>query len=949
MLCPMCATTRRSPARIAVDTLAIALALLGAACRPMTPESAPGRADDAVPTAWADATPDADGYYADPEGTWLEMLDAGPIGPLLTDVQDALDDGIDAGRLISRIAPSSGLSPSLVITDRVATTAASTATVAADDVAAALRRLAIAGSTPRIQGYAAIPLLEWTAVVTEGLTVWLLISGWTGDAGLRGAGDVARPRPAGDAIDVWRYTWSSDQWTWTAWAMPRSGYRAIRADVLQAASPAVFVSVRPRAWWPKNNAPCEDGWTSPDRSWIACYGEKGMQPIGPRAGERAGGWQPTYKARRLEVRSADGAVVHRPVDDWTGDDAIGVPSVTVLGWLDAPARLVFAEAACGESCGFNDCGDYNPRVLDLGTGRVTPVGLPGRPLALDAARARLAGMDDVARVVRIADLDTGQMRSLPMEGHSPSGRLGPVGWSEDGASLRVQELVGDCAPSSAAVIRTTRIDLATGRQTVESTVPAFPAPAPSPPGTPDPWGYADGDEWIAPLEEAQGHELLTRLQSLVDARNVDGLAALVGAADDPAARLKLRAADGQEPLAMLTPDDVRAALRSLLSAMPQNWPAVQSAARGNSDELNGEASSADVWVALSGWPVGHEAATIFMIDDAHTSPAAPPALTTTATTVWRFTPAGDAWRWTEWRLGEATYRATIEDLAQDLEGGATYPAPILAVRRTEWWPPNDAPCADVTTSPDGAWTACSGVGEGRQVGPSYMRPMRVEVRSADGATTHVALTRWEGVDIGAPSIEILGWTASPSGLLFALSGCGDGCASWLCGTEALRILTVPDGRIQPVEVDGREHLLAPDGRRLATLGPGDAGHIGLRIADLSNGAVAATALDGESGSFAWSPDGVSIAIVAQVDQCAIIDSQSAAVYRFDTSNGELTTLVPVLQHTSAWLRPDAWSDPAVLKVQVNRPEGDGRWIGIERRDTRTGALLGAATATPTAP
>lgn len=469
-----------------------------------------------------------------------------------------------------------------------------------------------------------------------------------------------------------------------------------------------------------------------------------------------------------------------------------------------------------------------------------------------------------------------------------------------------------------------------------------------PAGTPDPWGYAPGDDWIAHIDGAADGDLLADLQALLDARNVDGLAGLVGAADDPSARLKLRAADGREPLAMLTADDAKAALTNLLGGLPPFQPAVQSAARGNSATPDSEASSADVWVALSGWPVGHGHPMIVVgEEDARTTPPAPPAVTSTATMVWRFTPAGDGWRWIEWRLGEASYRATIEDLAQDLQDDAPYPAHIHAVRRAEWWPPNDAPCDDVSTSPDGAWTVCAGEGEGRPLSLGYFRPLRLEVRSADGAMTHVGVFRWESHgDIGTLSVKVIGWSVDPMGLLFAMSGCGDGCGPWLCGVEDLRILTVPDGRIEPVAVEGMDYALAPDGRRLATLGPGDSRRIVLRILDLASGDVVSTGLDGEGGSFAWSPDGASIAIVAQFNTCGFDDSKRAALHRLDTATGNLTTLVPALLRTSAWLRADAWADPAVIEVHVNRPDGDRRWVGIERRDARTGALLGAATATP---
>ncbi len=82
------------------------------------------RAADAAPTAWADATPDAAGYYANPDGGWFEPLDAGPLGPLLVDVQAALDDGIDAGRLVAHIAPDGARGPSIIVADGIAATAA---------------------------------------------------------------------------------------------------------------------------------------------------------------------------------------------------------------------------------------------------------------------------------------------------------------------------------------------------------------------------------------------------------------------------------------------------------------------------------------------------------------------------------------------------------------------------------------------------------------------------------------------------------------------------------------------------------------------------------------------------------------------------------------------------------------------------------------------------------
>lgn len=466
--------------------------------------------------------------------------------------------------------------------------------------------------------------------------------------------------------------------------------------------------------------------------------------------------------------------------------------------------------------------------------------------------------------------------------------------------------------------------------------------------TPDPWGYAPGDTWFEPLDDGDDAELLTQLQALLDARDVDGLAGLVGPPAASTAQLRLRAADGEDALAMLAVDDARAALARLLAAAPPSWPAVQGSVHGTSDAAGSDAASADVWVAISGWPVDRAIAATTSAASGTTESAASGTTestartTSTGTMVWRFTPADDGWRWIEWRLGEATYVESREDLRQDLQGDATYSPFFRPVRRAEWWPPNDAPCEVVSTSPDGAWTACTGEGEARDVGVGHFRPLRLEVRSADGARTHVAVSRWEGAD-GFPQlgVKVVGWSTNPPGLLYATTGCGDGCGPWLCHEEDLTMLTVPDGRIEPMDVEGTYPALSPDGTRLATLGAGEPDGIVLHVTDLGTGAVRTIPLPGQDGDLAWSPDGAAVAVVWDEAMCedgwrtgwSVVDVTSGAVRAVGSPESGIRYIAD-------------WPSADVIELNVNRPDGDDRWEGIERRDARTGALLGAATATP---
>ncbi len=219
---------------------------------------------------------------------------------------------------------------------------------------------------------------------------------------------------------------------------------------------AVFRSVRPRAWWPENNAPCKDVSASPDGAWIACSGELGAQPFGPRTDDDAGGWRQTYMARRLEVRSADGT---SSTGRWTIGRAMGRSgwslSASWGGWTRR--RGSSWRLRHGDGCGlFTSVG--NTRLLDPATGRVTPIGFGGTDLSLDAAHHRLASADGAV------DLDTGHRWTFVRDDEDPAMQSGNVVWSPDGGAVVMTDAWDPCSDEWRE--RIVRFDLEAGTRTV---------------------------------------------------------------------------------------------------------------------------------------------------------------------------------------------------------------------------------------------------------------------------------------------------------------------------------------------------------------------------------------------------------------------------------------------------------------------------------------------------
>lgn len=970
------------------------------ACQPSAPatSAAPTRAAVASPPAWVDATPDADGYYADPDGGWLEMLDAGPIGPLLVDVQAALDGGIDADRLdASLVRPRGRTAPFLVTGSVVPTIPAMTDLVPADAIAPALRRLGAAGSTPRIQGFATRPDIGRTGVVTDSMSVWIVISGWRGDSGLVTGNRPTRPRPADDTIDVWRFTRSGDEWTWVEWAMPPQGYRAVVADVLQTATPpraerdaagntARYTSVRPRAWWPANNAPCEDVSTSPDGDWIVCTGERGEQRVGSRsqAGDEEGG--PTYMARRLEVRSAKDDRIYGPLDDWIGDGAIGVPTWAVLGWLDGPVRLVFAEAACGEGCGFNDCGAYGARILDLTTGRITPIDLPGWRVALDAAHHRLASADAADGAVHAIDLDTGRRWTIRRGEAAKDAVIGSVGWSPDGAAVVVDQIVGDACAKD-AVVSTVAFDLASGRRTVVGSRPLNPTPTPIPdttwspdadgyivnPGSRDRLHHASG---YLPLDAGPAGAFLVDLQARLAAHDAAWLVDAIGAggaAEPPTAggpALTLRALDGDKSTAVISAQAIAASLTRLIDAGSR--PIVQGYFASLGEEpvaveaqVPDDGATIDTLdVVVTGWRSDPG-----LFANAQATAPSGPATAPPTTAVWRFTrglSAGDpdstdsthtAWRWRSWRWSHAgDYPATVAALEQILDdadkGRYTH---YHAVRPRSHWPTPSAESTRDVPSPDGRWI-------GREVDGGDARiDVRDErsslhfraVRILDAAGTVVAqpLSIWQIEDMGFASPAAFAWRPGHDQVVVGWTGTGDGCD--LHGGARLFLYDTASAALTPLAVGGKSSRFDPKGRFLATVGmvgPGSVDAAGnyrlergeIEILDVDAGTTmsATTAAQEIAEPVVWSPDGSAL-VFTVVDDYAICAQYNAShVVRVDIRSGQLTTTA-LTASAPGLRRATAWRDDGTLDVDVFDAGAawDTKAARTERRDAATGALV----------
>ncbi|MCC7019967.1 MAG: hypothetical protein IT332_09440 [Ardenticatenales bacterium] len=867
--------------------------LLAAACRPIVPATpaSPTRAADAAPTAWADATPDAAGYYANPDGSWFEPLEAGPLGPLLVDVHAALDDGIDAGRLVAHIAPDGARGPSIIVADGIAATAALTATRSADEVSSALARLRDAGSTPRVQGFAAPPIIPWPDEDDSDVSAWVVINGWQGEAGLLDGGTAPRARPGGDAIDVWRFERSGDDWTWVEWAMPQRGFRAVVADALQAAAPprserdaygntAVFRSVRPRAWWPENNAPCKDVSASPDGAWIACSGELGAQPFGPRTDDDAGGWRQTYMARRLEVRSADGDVVHRPVDDWTGDGAIGVESIGVLGWLDAPPRLVFGGFATGDGCGLFLYGG-NTRLLDLATGRVTPIGFSGYDLSLDAAHHRLASAGGAI------DLDSGRRWTFVRDDEDTAFQSGNVVWSPDGGAVVVTDAWDACSDDWRE--RIVRFDLDAGTRTVlvpptlgthrvarwgrddvltiqvddppwadnsplrierrNARTGALVDPA-NDPGANDPLdgtltpfgrnveGPDDAGYFVSPdagLRHASGYVplelgpvggLLVEMQAKLAAEDFTWLAARI---DPTSAELRMHGMNEESSPFDVAAPDVAAALTNLVAQGSR--PVVQGYyASANGDPVVFDAADArdlvtadTVDVVVAGWT-----GTSRLFTSAMRPNPAPGA------SVWRFVRTGgvggadgadpaDAlrWRWQSWRFVVAgNYPFTVARMEHALAAAAEDRPPYYhVVRPADRWPSPVPTVGREVPSPDGLWTA-------REVSSAYV-PIEPRDPVYKRELTAVDVVDAKDKVVGRP---VAYWEAGDMGGRFAsiegwwpernellVADLSTGDGCILHARGSLWRFQPATGRTIPVSI-GPDVVFDPEGRQMAAIG-----------------------------------------------------------------------------------------------------------------------------------
>ncbi|MEO8084810.1 MAG: hypothetical protein ABI780_13385 [Ardenticatenales bacterium] len=925
------------------------------------------------------------------------MLDAGPIGPLLVDVQAALDGGVDADRLAAFGAAPGGRSSLLAISDSVlATTAAMTATVRDNAIAPALRRLGDAGSTPRIQGFATRPDIGQTGVVTASMSVWVVISGWRGDPGLVASNHAARPRPADDAIDVWRFTRSGDEWTWTEWAMPFQGYRAVVADVIQAATPplaerdaagnmAHYTSVRPRDWWPANNAPCEDASTSPDGAWIACEGERGEQPVGQPANVGDEDYGPTYMARRLEVRSAKGDITYRPVNDWTGDGAIGVPTPAVLGWLDGPPRLVFAEAACGEGCGFNDCGTYGARILDLTTGRDTRVDLPGWRIVLDAAHHRLASADAADDAVHALDLDTGKRWAIPRGEDSTGATIGSVGWSADGAAVLVDQVLGDACASD-AVATTVAFDLASGRRSVVGSRPLHPTPTPIPDTTwaPDDDGYIvspgshdrlrNGSGYL-PLDAGPAGPFLVDLQARLTMHDAAWLVEALGAgvAVDPASPgepvLTVRALDGDKTpaeiasvhiaasLALLDLAGSRPIVQGYFASLGANPVSLEQQVPDNGARID------TLDVVVTGW----RGDTGFY-GIAQTAASAGTLAAAPATAVWRFTrdlPVGagggadagePSWRWRSWRWSHAgDYPATVAALEQVLDapnkGRYTH---YHVVRLRDRWPTPVAEQTRDVPSPDGRWIAREVDGGEAQVDARDERSSLHfrAVRIVDASSTIVSqpLAVWQIEDIGFSSPVVFTWRPGHDQVVVGWSGTGDGCN--LHGGAELFLCDAPSGALTPLAVTGTRAAFDPSGARLASVGvmgdgqdaDGNYRYKGVvTVLDIDAGAVLSATFAAQEidDRVTWSPDGSALVATAVDDYAVCAEFNASHLIRFAIQAGQLTATA-LTASAPGLRRATAWRGDGTLDVDVF----DAGWVAwdtkasrTERRDAATGALV----------
>lgn len=485
------------------------------------------------------------------------------------------------------------------------------------------------------------------------------------------------------------------------------------------------------------------------------------------------------------------------------------------------------------------------------------------------------------------------------------------------------------------------------------------------------------DSDFTPLEDGPAGPLLSTLQRDLSAGDADAVVGRLGAAPS----LTLHLLDGDAAARDVAGPDVAVLLRRLFAAgsrpVVQGYFATTADGRAPNEPLLLAAAASDtvrIDVVIAGWtgPAG-------ALEPTAPTEAAPHV------SVWRFDRAGDRlerggnggsrtgnapvggadWTWRTWRwLPSNGYVAAVAALEDRLDDPASYRYTRYdVVRPAALWPAVTPTLLRQLPSPDGEFMANEITSEPVVVDPhdpaSVRHLVAVEVVDAAGHTIARPIARWLVGDMGESRPSAEGWWPGRGELLVADLGSGDGCVVHRGGplwrfrpaTGELVRAPLPAGAVPQ-----------PRGPRLARLGLGRVGDDGagqprpvqgvVTVADVDTGTVvSATFTAAEHGDdLTWAPDGASVAFSVVDDYESCFSVRTSHIARFDLATGRV---LDVTASAPGWRIVTAWHVDGVITVDAHTPGPDGTVARpalparTEWLDARTGALLGAATATRT--
>lgn len=399
------------------------------------------------------------------------------------------------------------------------------------------------------------------------------------------------------------------------------------------------------------------------------------------------------------------------------------------------------------------------------------------------------------------------------------------------------------------------------------------------------------------------------VQALLDARDAEGLAALIVALPDSPAELDFGRLDGPERPLRVSRDAIARAIGRLFGAgsapVVQGWFASDPAPDGSPRVLS---------LVLGGWQGRIDRLNATGPDSDVSRPASG-----TKILVWRFERESEAWRWRGWRWSETDYAATLDAIVGDEApsgGWLTYAVP----RPDRDWVPGDIRVESRLASPDGTWLAEVRLGDGRVIEPRDGRSWRsyraLVITDAAGNPRFEPETAWDADGFPGSWTRILGWTPDSRRLLLLSGSTADGCEMGQAFSSA-KLQDLLTGNLETLPW-GAGHRFDPSGYRLAyAFDPPDSTATattrrGLAVRDLRDGATLSVTLEADSvESLTWSPSGDALAFVTGFEFEVCDGWARTGLARFDLESGTTRTLRVA---GPARLGIVAWRDDGLLEL-----------------------------------